>query len=240
MLKQLDLSEVLFLDIETVSGKPNFEDLSPEWQKLWDEKTRFQRGENKTAEDYYPERAGILAEFGKIVCVSMGYFDRAHGQGRRFLIKSFFGENENELLEEVCQVLHKKSQMRLCAHNGKEFDFPYLCRRLLINGLEIPGVLNLQGKKPWEVHHLDTMELWRFGDYKNFTSLKLLTQCLGIESSKNDIDGSEVGRVFWQENDLERIARYCAQDVKALAQILLKMRQESLLAADEVAFLGLS
>lgn len=130
MLKQLDLSEVLFLDIETVSGKPNFEDLSPEWQKLWDEKTRFQRGENKTAEDYYPERAGILAEFGKIVCVSMGYFDRAHGQGRRFLIKSFFGENENELLEEVCQVLHKKAKcgfVPIMAKNSTFLTYAVVC-----------------------------------------------------------------------------------------------------------------
>ena len=224
-LHHLDLSSVLFLDIETVSGSASYDELDAEWQKLWEEKTRWQRKDEFTPEEYYPQRAGILAEFGKVVCVSLGVFERAHGQGRVFRLKSVYGSNELELLQELAHILNKNPDYRLCAHNGKEFDFPYLCRRYLINGLDLPKVLDIQGKKPWEIHHLDTMELWKFGDGKHFTSLKLMAKVLGIPSPKDDIDGSQVGSVFWKEGDLERIAHYCEKATLALAQVLLRMRQ---------------
>jgi len=208
--------------------------LDPEWQKLWEDKTRWQRKDEFTPEEYYPQKAGILAEFGKVVCVSLGVFERAHGHGRVFRLKSVFGSNELELLQELAVILEKNPDYKLCAHNGKEFDFPYLCRRFLINGLDLPKVLDIQGKKPWEIHHLDTMELWKFGDGKHFTSLKLLAKVLGIPSPKDDIDGSQVGQVFWVENDLQRIADYCEKDTLTLAQILLKMRQEAILDETEI------
>ena len=233
-LHHLDLSSVLFLDIETVSGSASYDELDAEWQKLWEEKTRWQRKDEFTPEEYYPQRAGILAEFGKVVCVSLGVFERAHGQGRVFRLKSVYGSNELELLQELAHILNKNPDYRLCAHNGKEFDFPYMCRRYLINGLDLPKVLDIKGKKPWEIHHLDTMELWKFGDGKHFTSLKLMAKVLGIPSPKDDIDGSQVGSVFWKEGDLERIAHYCEKDTLTLAQILLRMRQEPILDESEI------
>ena len=176
LLKNLDLHKVLFLDIETVSGYPNFESMPEDWQYLWEDKTKFQRKDEYSPAEFYPMRAGILAEFGKIVCISAGFL-HMEGNLMEFRVKSFYGDDEAILLKEFSEMLNRhfnSPQHLLCAHNGKEFDFPYIARRMLILGLEIPTILNLAGKKPWEVQHLDTMELWKFGDYKNYTSLKLL------------------------------------------------------------------
>lgn len=232
-IDRIDLSQILFLDIETVSQRKSFLELDQEWQQLWEDKTKWQRGEEYSAEDYYEMRGGILAEFAKVVCVSLGFFERTDGHPRSFRLKSVAHREEAELLRELHEILNKK-EFILCAHNGKEFDFPFLARRFIIHGMELPSVLDIQGKKPWEVQHLDTMELWKFGDRKNFTSLKLLAKCLGVPSPKDDIDGSEVGRVFWEEDDLERIVRYCERDTVALAQILLRMTRRSLLDDDEI------
>ena len=122
----------------------------------------------------------------------------------------------------------------LCGHNAKEFDFPYIARRMIIHGLKVPAKLNLMGKKPWEVPHLDTMEMWKFGDYKHYTSLKLLTHILQIPSPKDDISGADVAQVYYRDNDIDRIARYCEKDVVAVAQILLRLRGEKILEEDEL------
>ncbi|MGB2246000.1 MAG: 3'-5' exonuclease, partial [Flavobacteriaceae bacterium] len=204
-----------FLDIETVPLHPSFDDLSQETQQLFADKTSYQRNETPAA-DFY-ERAGIWAEFGKIICLSVGYFISLVSNPRQFRMTSFFGE-EAELLTNFSQLLNShfsRPYHRLCAHNGKEFDFPYIARRMMVHGLELPRALQIAGKKPWEVPHLDTMELWKFGDYKHYTSLKLLTHTLNIPSPKTDIDGSQVARVYYQDNNLERIVRYCEQDVLA-------------------------
>lgn len=228
------MDSVLFLDIETVSLHSDFEELSPEWQQLWDEKTRWQRGEEVTPDEYYPERAGILAEFGKVVCVSLGYF-RGHGAGREFRVKSLFGHEEKMILEELSELLTRHfGNAYLCAHNGKEFDFPYLARRMIVNRVSLPGHLDLAGKKPWEIPHIDTMELWKFGDRKNFTSLKLLAALFGIPTPKDDIDGSMVGSVYWKDNDIERIARYCEKDVVTLARVWQSLRGEKPMDDDMV------
>ena len=232
-LESLDLTEIFFLDIETVSAVANFQELDTEWQQLWEEKTRWQRKEDYSAEEFYPMRAGILAEFAKVVCVSIGFFERADGHPRKFRVTSIASKDEKEILVELSNVL-AKHQYRLCAHNGKEFDFPFLARRYLIHGIELPEALNTQGKKPWEITHLDTMELWKFGDFKHFTSLKLLAKCLGIPSPKEDIDGSEVGRVFWEEDDLDRIVKYCERDTATVAQLLLRMTGRAILQPDEI------
>lgn len=233
MVTKLDIESILFLDIETVPQFASFEELEELDQDLYAAKTRYARRDEHTPEEFY-ERAGIWAEFGKIVCISVGYFlDR---NGVEFRTRSFKGE-EKELLIEFSKVLNEHFSQRnnlLCAHNGKEFDFPYIARRLLILGLPLPDKLNLFGKKPWEVPHLDTLELWKFGDYKHFTSLKLLTRVLNIPSPKDDIDGSEVSRVFYEEKDIDRIVRYCEKDVIAVAQIILRLRNEPLLKADQI------
>lgn len=183
MLKALDLNQVMVIDIETVPQYPSFQDVPPHFQELWEQKTHYQRNQDQTAEEFY-EKAGIMAEFGKIICISMGIFS-VQGQSTSLRIKSIFGDDEKEMLLQFSALLSKQiPNLMFCAHNGKEFDFPYLCRRLLVNGIEIPVQLQLSGKKPWEVNHIDTMDLWKFGDYKHFTSLNLLAAILDIPTPK--------------------------------------------------------
>ena len=238
MLHKLNLDDILFLDIETVPLHQQYSELSAETQMLWEEKTRYQRKEEFTAEEFY-DRAGIWAEFGKIVCISVGYFLFRHQQ-RTFRVTSFTGKEKN-LLEDFGRLVNEhfsRPNKLFCAHNGKEFDFPYISRRMIINEIEIPQKLQLFGKKPWEIPHLDTMEMWKFGDYKHYTSLKLLAHILGIPSPKDDIDGSEVRNVFYNEGDIDRIATYCEKDTITVAQILLRFRNDTLLDDDEILILG--
>lgn len=225
MLEQYDLGNLMVLDIETVPQYSTYNEVPEDFQELWAHKTRNIRNE-ETAEAFY-ERAGIWAEFGKIVCISVGIFLNGKRAGLR--IKSFAGHEEKELLEDFSKMLSSQPlSMILCAHNGKEFDLPYICRRMLINGVQFPPHLQIQGKKPWEIPHLDTMELWKFGDYKNYTSLSLLTAIFNIPTSKDDIDGSQVGHVYWVEDDLPRICTYCQKDVIATAQLIRRYRGEDL------------
>jgi 3'-5' exonuclease len=234
MIEKIQLESILFLDIETVPEEDNFNKLDQEMQNLWELKTQYQRKEEFTAEAFY-ERAGIWAEFGKIVCISVGYFT-FKSDVRNFRVTSFFG-TEEKILKDFSNLLnnhYNQPNHILCGHNAKEFDFPFIARRMIINGISIPPKLNLFGKKPWEVPHLDTLELWKFGDYKHYTSLKLLTKILGIPSPKGDIDGSQVGHVFYIENDIDRIVTYCEKDVIAVAQIFLRLRREEVLIDDEI------
>ncbi|UTD15766.1 3'-5' exonuclease [Tenacibaculum mesophilum] len=223
MLNKINLQNILFLDIETVPEVELFADLSPEMQELYALKTQYQRKDEFTPEEFY-HRAGIWAEFGKIICISVGYFVERKGENQ-LRITSFYGDNEHKILVDFKNLLDthfNHPNHLLCAHNGKEFDFPYIARRMIINQIELPNKLNLFGKKPWEVPHLDTMDLWKFGDYKHYTSLKLLTTILGIPSPKQDIDGSEVANVYYQEKNLSRIVEYCERDTVAVAQLLLR------------------
>lgn len=236
MLNIEDFSKVLFLDIETVRAHRHFEGLPEDWQQLWASKTAAQRNEIPP-DQFYIERGGILAEFGKIVCISVGFLYTTKDGARKFRIRSFWGDEEPKLLQDFADLLNthfNTPQHLLCAHNGKEFDFPYIARRMVVHQIPLPKLLNTFGKKPWEVHHLDTMELWKFGDRKNYTALKLLTACLQIPSPKDDIDGSQVGHVYWEENDLPRIAAYCQKDVLAVAQVLLRFCGQPLLQDPEI------
>ena len=234
MLHKINLEDILFLDIETVPQYPDYSCVPVAEQALWEEKTQNLRKDEYTAEEYY-NRAGIWAEFGKIVCISVGYFSFRHEQ-RTFRVTSFTGE-EDSLLRDFVRLVEEhfsRPNKLFCAHNGKEFDFPYLSRRMIINGIRIPNKLQLFGKKPWEVPHLDTLDLWKFGDYKHYTSLTLLAHTLGIPSPKDDINGSQVHDVFYEENDIHRIATYCEKDTITVAQILLRLRYEPLLKDDEI------
>lgn len=227
---KINFENILFLDIETVPEAENFTDLTKTKQELFALKTQYQRKEDFSPEEFY-DRAGIWAEFGKIVCISVGYFTNFNSGNRAFRVTSFFGD-EIKLLEDFKKLLNNhfnKPQHILCGHNGKEFDFPYIARRMIIHQIELPEKLNLFGKKPWEIPHIDTMELWKFGDYKHFSSLKLLTSILGIPSPKDDIDGSEVGAVFYKEKNIERIVKYCEKDTIAVAQLLLRFNNEPLI-----------
>ncbi len=238
MLENISLKNILFLDIETVPQCSKYDDLPETIAEFWNKKSSTFR---KETEDETPSstyhRAGIYAEFGKIICISVGAFS----DDNKFRIKSFFGHDEKKILIDFSALLQKSyfsPDKLLCAHNGKEFDFPYLCRRFLINQLPLPFILNIAGKKPWEIAHLDTMELWKFGDYKSYTTLVLLASVFGIQTPKDDIDGSNVWQVYWEENNLERIVKYCQKDVLTVAQIFKKFRCENLIKSENVIFPG--
>jgi len=235
MLYKINLEHILFLDIETVPAYEDYDSLSDEMKYLWADKTKYQRKDDMAPEEFY-DRAGIWAEFGKIVCISVGYFVIKGEKNRSFRTTSFYGKEQQLLMEfkKLLETHFSRPHHLLCAHNGKEFDFPYIARRMIIHRISLPSKLDLFGKKPWEVAHLDTLDLWKFGDYKHYTSLKLLTHILGIPSPKDDIDGSQVREVYYEKKDINRIITYCEKDTVAVAQILLRLRQEEILNDDEV------
>jgi len=235
MLNNARLSQFLFLDVETVPEVYQFNDLPDNKKILFEKKVQYKLREDQTPEDLY-EQAGIWAEFGKIIVISVGFFVK--DDGSEFRLKSYASDNEKEVLQDFADLLNSKyfqrNDLKLCAHNGKEFDFPYIARRMIINRIEIPKQLAVYGKKPWETPFCDTMELWRFGDYKHYTSLELLTNILGIPSPKQDIEGKDVARVYYEEKDLERIKNYCENDVIAIAQVLLRYMNKDLLKPEQI------
>ena len=238
MLIDIKIKNILFLDIETVPCSPSFEDLNITFQNLWAEKTAWQRKEEYTPAEFYKLKAGVMAEFAKIICISVGYLFNEKNENH-FRIKSFYGDDEKQIITDFNKLLNSqfsKKQHQLCAHNGKEFDFPFIARRTLINGLKLPALLDIAGKKPWEVNHLDTMELWKFGDYKHYTSIKLLAALFNIPTPKDDIDGSKVAGVYWNDKDLERIKKYCQKDTLTVAQLLLKYKGEELISENNIEF----
>jgi DNA polymerase elongation subunit (family B) len=236
MLDQLKINRILFLDIETVPQNSDFDELDEDFKSLWEKKSQFMRERKGIDLEKSYENAGIYAEFGKIICISVGFFVGSEGEWN-FRTKSFCDHDEKKLLEEFAQVVRKFHQTdydRLCAHNGKEFDFPYIARRMVVHGMEIPYMLRTHGKKPWETNHLDTMELWKFGDYKHYTALHLLAKILDIPTPKDDIDGSQVRDVYYVENDLERIEKYCRKDTLTVAQVLLRFMRLPLVEEEHV------
>ena len=238
MNKQLQLEKILFLDIETVPQAYQFEQLDDKSKALFEAKNRFQISPEKSIEQIFEDRGGILAEFGKIVCISVGMLHEG-SQGKSIRLKSYYHDDEETLLKQFKRLLddHYNTQYHvLCGHNSKEFDIPYICRRMLINGIALPSILQIAGKKPWEINHIDTMELWKFGDYKSYTSLSLLCHVMNIPTPKDDISGADVARVYYEENDLERIKLYCEKDVVALIQVFLKMKGDALVDESDVHF----
>ena len=230
MNRQLQLEKILFLDIETVPQAYRFDQLDDKSKVLFEAKNRFQISPDKSIEQIFEERGGILAEFGKIVCISVGMLHEG-SQGRSIRLKSFYHDDEETLLQQFKRLLddHYNTQYHvLCGHNSKEFDIPYICRRMLINGVALPNILQIAGKKPWEINHIDTMELWKFGDYKSYTSLSLLCHVMDIPTPKDDISGADVARVYYEDNDLELVMVYCEKDVVALIQLFLRLQGEPL------------
>jgi predicted PolB exonuclease-like 3'-5' exonuclease len=231
------LHNILFLDIETVSQHATFDEVPDEWKSLWRHKSEaFLRDKPQVTPDEIYGRSAIYAEFGKIICISCGIVS-GPATDRKISLKSFSGDDEKELITGFVDLLRKWApdhSKYLCAHNGKDFDFPYLCRRMVIHGMMIPAVLHAQGKKPWEIQHIDTMDLWKFGEYKSFVSLNLLAHTLGIPTPKDDIDGSQVGDVYWIQRDLPRIVTYCQKDVITVAQVYLRMHGESLIREENI------
>ena len=245
MLNNVNLGSILFLDIECVSTTKDYKDLDENLKKFWKLKCRgiLKKYDEEITEEEaalaYTDKAGIFAEFGKIVCISVGFLVKSSEKGDWHIrLKSFADRDEKKLLQEfsglVEQYYNNPAKSYFCGHNIKEFDMPYICRRLLINQLPLPNSLDIAGKKPWETKHfLDTLTLWKFGDYKNYTSLSLLAAVFGFPTPKDDIDGSEVGRVFWEEDDLRRITAYCEKDVLATINLFMKYKRMDLIAEEK-------
>ena len=243
-MQQIPIENLFLIDIETVSGVQHFDQLNDEWKELWTEKILKSLPPDTTAEEYYPKRAAILAEFAKVICISTGYFKKENNDpmaiGWQLRIKSFYSENEKEVLDNFTKMLEqlhsKNSKWIFTGHNIKEFDIPFLSRRMLVNNVAIPPYIDFQNMKPWDTPVLDTLHLWRFGDYKHYTSLKLLAATLGVPSPKDDIDGSKVGEVFYTEKNLERIAIYCQKDVATVANVILRFKNLPLLNDQQIIF----
>lgn len=232
MLYNLNVENIVFLDIETVPQTPEYNDLNEKWKQLWNYKMKYQVNEEEPAEVLY-NRAGIYAEFGRIVCISAGYVFQRKGE-LFFRVKSFYDDDEKLLIQgffNALEAFSRSGKHKLCAHNGQEFDFPYIARRALVNGLVLPNILNTAGSKPWEVREqlIDTLQLWKFGDYKHYTSLSLLCELFNIPTPKDDIDGSQVARIYWEENDIDRIVRYCEKDTLAVANLMLKYKGDRII-----------
>jgi 3'-5' exonuclease len=244
MLEKLNLKKTLFIDIETVPFHQNYDELEEDMASLWDHKAKsitrnsIEDEEMIGLNNYH--KAGIYAEFGRIICISVGVIYE-EGENMKLKLKSFAGDDELLLLTEFLELINRyyknTEKCFICGHNIKEFDVPYLCRRLLVNGLKLPKIFNLYGKKPWEMHHLvDTMELWRFGDYKSYTSLKLMSKVLNIPTSKDDIDGSQVAKVYYEDMDLNRIITYCQKDVIVVVHLIFRLLGKDLIDNDDITY----
>lgn len=226
-----DIEKILFLDIETVPLVYKYEDLHDSTRELWNKKWQYNK--EVPPEQQY-SKSGIYAEFAKVVCIGLGFYNQ-----KKFRVKTIASADEKKMLEEFSILLKEHfntDKHLLCAHNGKEFDFPFLCRRFLINNLPLPKALQLQGLKPWNVNHIDTMDLWKFGDVKNFSSLNLLAHVFGLPSPKDDMDGSMVGKTFYEDNDLPKIEKYCMKDVITLARVYNRFAGLGNLSDDEIIF----
>lgn len=242
------IHQILFLDVETVSQYPLLDHLNDHGRKLWQQKIGFMaRRDNHewSAEEYaesYKERAAIYAEFGKVIVISAGIIKTGEDHAPQLRIKSFYGDDEKQILQDFSSVLEKNfddpNVHVLCGHNIREFDIPYLCRRYTVHYMDLPVLLNISGKKPWEVKFVaDTLELWKFGDHKNFTSLDLLAFTLGIPSPKENLDGSMVGHCYWEEKDIERIKKYCERDVVTVAQVYLRLQNMPLISDSQIVYI---
>lgn len=241
MLDQLHLENLICIDIETVPAWPDFVTMPDELKELYLKKSTRLKQEGETEEEQFFNHAGIYAEFGKVICIVLGIF-RKEKNGYVFRMKTISGDDERNVLMEFSELLgkhyNKADRFQFCGHNIREFDIPYLSRRYLVNRLPLPALLDISGKKPWEVNMIDTLQLWRFGDVKHYTSLKLLALILGIDSPKDDIEGKDVGRVYWKEKDLPRIIQYCRRDVVTVAQLILRFKGMPLLAPDQIVIAG--
>lgn len=236
-----ELSSILFVDIETASGSPSYKELDDRLKHHWDRKAGFLHNPQELSlEDLYFDRAGIFAEFGQVLTIAVGYMTKSNDDSWGLRVKAFADKDEVRILNDFKYLLESKfdpSTLKLCAHNGREFDFPYICRRMLIQGISIPEVLDISSLKPWEIPIIDTMHMWKFGDRKNFTSLDLLASLFDIETSKSDIDGSDVTRVYHLEDGLERIAEYCKRDIVVTAQLFLKLKSLPTISPEHITIL---
>lgn len=234
MAIECNFNHTLFLDLECVPATPTYFDLDEWMQALREKKGKRMVSsmgveDEMSVEDAYEHRSGIFAEFGKIIVISTGIVSKQDDWTFQMRVKSFAGDDERALLVDFFDMLNtyfSKGHHALCGHNIKEFDIPYICRRALVHDLEFPDILDVQGKKPWETNYIDTLELWKFGDRKNFISLDLLCRVLGVQTPKTDLSGEQVARVYRDDKDLPRIVEYCERDVVAVGEVMLKFSRK--------------
>lgn len=232
------LFDLFLIDIETVPQVSNINELSGEGRKLFFDKISKTMPEKFDEEDMYLKKAGILAEFGKVICISLGFFFKDKADRICLKIKSISGHNEKVLLDEFIAITDKffqhKNRFQFAGHNIREFDVPFLCRRMVINQIQLPTYLHIYGAKPWDISMTDTLQWWKFGDYKNYISLHLLANILGVPTSKDDIDGSMVQHVYYKDNNLQRIVNYCQKDVVVVAQVIQRFKNLPLVKAENI------
>lgn len=244
-----------FVDTETIPGYKDFNDMPEELARMYERKFGHELANNDpdkfdNFEDHYRARAALYPEFGKIVCLVIGViFVDDKDKQEKLKLKTLCGRHEDKLLAEAAPIIDKFDS--LVGHNSKEFDFPYLCKRFYVHGIQLPQILNIAGKKPWEVSLIDTMELWRFGSFKGSTSLELFAHCLGLPSPKQDMTGADVAKVYYEMFDhmkdgelpfeaesaaIQKIGKYCQGDVVTLANCYRKLKYQSVIASENVIY----
>jgi predicted PolB exonuclease-like 3'-5' exonuclease len=223
--------KTLVIDIETVPCVKSWNTLPEAMQLHWLKKMEhlvLSDEEKQDAAFCFENRAGIYAEFGKVICIGLGLFTSNEKKPSKIRLKALYNHDEKALLAEFSNTLKAFQKINkdlvFCGHNIKEFDIPYLCRRFIIQGLQMPEMMQFGGLKPWQVPLEDTLHLWRFGDYKHYTSLDLLASALDVPSSKTEMDGSEVAERYWKEDQIKEIADYCLQDVYTTSLVYLKLK----------------
>lgn len=221
----MKLSDLLIIDIETVPAEKTYDHLNQQWKALFTDKATKTVPFLENPAEIYQKRGGIWAEFGKIVCIGIGIFRWVDPVGWELDLFSFAGHEEVEILRNFAVFCEKQANNQpgfgFAGHNIREFDLPFIGRRMLINGVPLPISLQLQNKKPWELsHHFDTMAYWKFGDYKSYISLELLANVLGIDTPKQGISGADVQHLYYEQNNLPAIVAYCKKDVIATARII--------------------
>lgn len=235
MFLRSKIQDVLFLDIETVPLYAEYDELEGMEKYLWDRTARYINTEEETDSETYAQ-AGVYAEFGRIVCICVGNIG-IDNECEFLKLRCFYNDDERNLLLEFKSFLQKLNTATiLCAHNGKAFDFPFICRRMLINGIELPEIFVNSENKSSELQHLDTLEFWKFGDYQHFTSLEHLAHLFKLESSKKDIDRGSVQKVYYSQNDPQKIVDYCFNDVVTIAQLLLRFNNQNTIRTENIYY----
>lgn len=240
LLRDIPTKNLLSIDIETVRIVDKYGDLPIEWQKGWEYKNK-QAGEVPYFEelaDSWEKTASLYAEFSKVCAVSVTFLSKS---GDKLMCKEFWGENEQEILNNLADLLNQSSNsskdFRLVGHAAKYFDYPFLCKRYMINGLDIPFMLDSSTLKPWENRNLCTnADVWKCGGTGAGSSLQAMCLAMGVPVSKVDLVGDEVGAAYFR-GEFERIGTYCSYDTIATFNVIRRIKKEVIFAFDEVVYL---
>ena len=231
MIKE-DIHKLLFVDIETVGVDEDLDSLhhtNPKLSKVWEEtgwdyfKRKYSEDSELSSNQMFVKRAALLPEFGKIVCISVGFIVPS-GETK---LDSFYGDEKNILIS-TSELLNRVDKLGfvICGHNVKNFDLPYIAKRMLINNIPVPKILPNYTIKPWESRVLDTKEVWGFNSFGGLSSLNLVCTSLGLETSKEgEVNGSNMHKYYYDSNNIEKIKNYCEEDVKCTINLVKKLKK---------------